>query len=266
MPATILDGKSIANAIRAEIAAEVAIFKASSGITPSLATVLVGVDLASQLYVRNKQKACEQAGMRGVHRELPATTTQAELLEVISKLNADRSIHGILVQLPLSKQIDEQAVLDVVDQLKDVDCFHPHNVGLLEQGRPRFLPCTPHGVQQLLHRSGVPVAGKHVVIVGRSDIVGKPLAMLLMQRDSAPPSPCATAARRTWRPSRGKRIFLSPRSARRSSSPPTWCGLARRLLTWASIARNPVWPVMLISPASPPSLATSRPFLAVSAH
>jgi methylenetetrahydrofolate dehydrogenase (NADP+)/methenyltetrahydrofolate cyclohydrolase len=180
-----LDGKSIAAAIRAEIATEVTAFKAASGVTPCLATVLVGADPASQVYVRNKQKACEQAGMRGVHRELPATTTQAELLDVVAQLNGDRAVHGILVQLPLPKQIHEQAVLDAIDPLKDVDCFHPHNVGLLAQGRPRFMPCTPFGVQQILHRSGVPAEGKHVVIVGRSEIVGKPLAMLLMQRDSA---------------------------------------------------------------------------------
>lgn len=185
MAATILDGRSIAQQIRAEIAAEAARLRSSAGITPCLATVLVGDDPASQVYVRNKQKACEQAGMRGVHRELPAGTTADELLEVIARLNADCGIHGVLVQLPLPDQIDAQAVLDAVDPLKDVDCFHPHNVGLLAQGRARFLPCTPHGVQQLLHRSGVAAAGKHVVIVGRSDIVGKPLAMLLMQRDSA---------------------------------------------------------------------------------
>ncbi|MCA9266864.1 MAG: bifunctional 5,10-methylene-tetrahydrofolate dehydrogenase/5,10-methylene-tetrahydrofolate cyclohydrolase, partial [Planctomycetales bacterium] len=146
--------------------------------------VLVGEDPASQVYVRNKQRACEQAGMRGLHIEMNAATTQAELLGQIATLNADAAVHGILVQLPLPKQIEEQAILDAIDPRKDVDCFHPHNVGLLAQGRPRFLPCTPHGCQQLLHRSGVEISGKHVVIVGRSEIVGKPLAMLLMQRDS----------------------------------------------------------------------------------
>jgi methylenetetrahydrofolate dehydrogenase (NADP+)/methenyltetrahydrofolate cyclohydrolase len=184
MTAAILDGKKIADEIRSEIASEVAQFRAATGIQPCLATVLVGEDPASAVYVRNKKKACENAGMRGVHHGLSAATSQSELLDIVHRLNDDPSVHGILVQLPLPKQINEQAILDAVHPLKDVDCFHPHNVGLLAQGRPRFLPCTPYGVQQVLHRSGVSVAGKHVVIVGRSEIVGKPLAMLLVQKNS----------------------------------------------------------------------------------
>ncbi len=184
MTAAILDGKKIADEIRSEIATEVTQFRATTGVQPCLATVLVGEDPASAVYVRNKKKACENAGMLGVHHGLAATASQSELLDIVHQLNDDPSVHGILVQLPLPKQIDEQAILDAVHPLKDVDCFHPHNVGLLAQGRPRFLPCTPYGVQQVLHRSGVSVAGKHVVIVGRSEIVGKPLAMLLVQKNS----------------------------------------------------------------------------------
>lgn len=184
MTAVDLDGKKLAETIRGEIAQEVRQFHAQTGIEPCLATVLVGDDPASAVYVRNKKKACENAGMRGEHFGLPASTSQSELLGVVQRLNDDPTVHGILVQLPLPKQIAEQTVLDAVHPLKDVDCFHPHNVGLLAQGRPRFLPCTPFGVQQVLHRSGVAVAGKHVVIVGRSEIVGKPLAMLLVQRNS----------------------------------------------------------------------------------
>ena len=184
MPAEILDGRAVAKQIREELAAEVARFKRAASATPALATVLVGDDPASQVYVRNKQKQCEKVGMRGEHIGLPADTSQAELMDCVQRLNADEAIHGILVQLPLPRGLNEQPVLDAINPLKDVDCFHPHNVGLLAQGRGRFLPCTPHGIQQLLHRSGVETAGKHVVVLGRSDIVGKPMAMLLMQRDS----------------------------------------------------------------------------------
>ena len=185
MPAAILDGKAVAKQIRAELAAHVAQFKQSSAVTPALATVLVGEDPASQVYVRNKQKQCERAGMRGEHIGLPADTTQDALMDCVQRLNADPAVNGILVQLPLPSGLDEQPILDAINPLKDVDCFHPHNVGLLAQGRGRFLPCTPHGIQQLLHRSGVETAGKHVVVLGRSEIVGKPMAMLLMQRNSS---------------------------------------------------------------------------------
>lgn len=185
MPAAILDGKAVALQIRDEIAVAVKEITKQSSLVPTLATVLVGAEPASEVYVRNKQRACEKAGMQSVHHPLPADTTQAALLQLVAQLNEDKTVHGILVQLPLPGQIDEKAVLDAINPLKDVDCFHPQNVGLLAQGRPRFQPCTPFGIQQLLHRSGVETAGKHVVIVGRSEIVGKPLAMLLMQRDSA---------------------------------------------------------------------------------
>ena len=182
MAAKILDGKALAQTIQAEIAAEVADFVRNGAAPPTLAAVLVGEDPASQVYVRNKQRACQRAGIESRMRRLPAETTQDELLQLIGELNDDDSVHGILVQLPLPKQIDEQVVLRAVSPRKDVDAFHPENVGLLMQGQPRFLPCTPHGIQQLLVRSGIETAGKHVVIIGRSDIVGKPMAAMMMQK------------------------------------------------------------------------------------
>src|SRR4051794_40763029 len=182
MPARLLDGKALAKTMQAETAAAVSERVAAGKPRPGLATVLVGDDPASHVYVRNKRKACEQVGMVSVHHELPADTGQADLLAVIARLNADPAVHGILVQLPLPKQIDEAAVIRSIDPRKDVDAFHPETVGLLTTGHPRFLPCTPHGVQQLLVRNGVKIDGAHVVIVGRSNIVGKPLALLLMQK------------------------------------------------------------------------------------
>lgn len=185
MPARIIDGKALADKLRPQIAAEVAAFRERSGIVPRLVAVLVGDDPASAVYVKNKRLACEKAGINGTEHRLPATTTQAELLDLVEKLNADKSVHGILVQLPLPKQISAQAVLDAVHPLKDVDCFHAENVGLLAQGRPRFLPCTPHGVQQMLLHAEINTAGAHAVILGRSEIVGKPLALMLMQKGPA---------------------------------------------------------------------------------
>jgi methylenetetrahydrofolate dehydrogenase (NADP+)/methenyltetrahydrofolate cyclohydrolase len=182
MPARLLDGKVLAQTMQAEIAVAVANRVAAGQSEPGLATILVGDDPASHVYVRNKRKACEQLGMLSVHHELPASTSQGELLAVIGRLNADAAVHGILVQLPLPKQIDEAAVIRSIDPRKDVDAFHPETVGLLTSGHPRFLPCTPHGIQQLLIRNGVKIEGSHVVIVGRSNIVGKPLALLLMQK------------------------------------------------------------------------------------
>ena len=183
MNAQILDGKLTAEQLRSEIAAEVDAWCAAGRSRPTLAAVLVGDDPASQVYVRNKEKACEKVGMHSRLIRRPASTTTADLLQLLSELNADAAVNGILVQLPLPPQIDAQKVLDAVSPLKDVDAFAPENVGLLVQGRPRFLPCTPHGVMQILARYGHTVAGKHVVVVGRSDIVGKPLANMLLQRD-----------------------------------------------------------------------------------
>jgi len=180
--AVLLDGKALAKTIQAEIAAEVTDFVERHAVKPCLATVLVGDDPASEVYIRNKRQACERVGMESRHATLPATTSETELLRYVAGLNSDPAVHGILVQLPLPKQITETQVLIAIDPTKDVDCFHPENVGRLVQGRPRFLPCTPHGVQQLLVRNGIDSAGKHVVIVGRSDIVGKPLANMLVQK------------------------------------------------------------------------------------
>ena len=189
MAAERLDGKKIAAEIRGEVAERVEAFVKSGGPTPCLTAVLVGDDPASQVYVRNKGRACEKAGIEGRTVRLPAATGQQELLDLIGQLNRDDSVHGILVQLPLpadgngGQGFNEREVLDAIAPEKDVDAFSPVNVGLLMQGRPRFLPCTPHGIVQLLHRTHHPVAGKHVVVVGRSDIVGKPMAMMLAARD-----------------------------------------------------------------------------------
>ncbi len=185
MTAKILDGKALATELQAEIAASVAKFKASHAFAPCLAAVLVGDNPASEVYVRNKRQACERAGISSQLHRLPADTSQTELLELIGRLNdapPERPVHGILVQLPLPRQIDGEKILDAVHPLKDVDAFHPENVGLLVQGRPRFLPCTPHGIQQLLLHNKIETAGKHVVVVGRSEIVGKPMALMLVQR------------------------------------------------------------------------------------
>jgi methylenetetrahydrofolate dehydrogenase (NADP+)/methenyltetrahydrofolate cyclohydrolase len=151
-------------------------------VRPGLATVLVGDNPASAVYVRNKHRACANAGFASFRHELPAATTQAELLALIARLNADQAVHGILVQMPLPKHIDEAAVIDAVPPLKDVDGFGTASLGLLAAGRPRFLACTPFGVMKILERSGIPIAGKHAVIVGRSNIVGKPLALMLGQK------------------------------------------------------------------------------------
>ena len=180
--ATILDGKALSEQIRAEIAQDVAAFVAKTGVTPCLAAVLVGEDPGSQVYVRNKQKACEKAGITSQLHRPPTETSTEELLALIDRLNRDPAVHGILVQSPLPRQIDELRVLEAVNPLKDVDAFHPENVGRIVQGRPRFMPCTPYGVQQMLLRNDIPIAGAHAVVVGRSDIVGKPMAILLMQR------------------------------------------------------------------------------------
>jgi methylenetetrahydrofolate dehydrogenase (NADP+) / methenyltetrahydrofolate cyclohydrolase len=177
--AQIIDGKQIAKQIRSELAVEVVEFIQNNSVTPCLAAVLVGDDPASDVYVRNKRKACEHVGIDSQLHRLPANTTQDELLQLIARLNKDEAVHGILVQLPLPAGIDTDQVLLAVSPAKDVDAFHPTNVGRMVQGNPRFLPCTPHGVIQLLRRTGIETAGKHAVVVGRSDIVGKPLAVLL---------------------------------------------------------------------------------------
>ena len=183
MSAIIIDGKQIAADVRADVAAKVAELK-EKGIAPCLAVILVGENPASVSYVTGKQKALAEVGMvdRSVH--LPETTTQEELLKLIAKLNADASVHGILVQLPLPKHIDEEKVLLAIDPEKDVDGFHPVNVGNLVIGKKAFLPCTPHGIIVLLKKMGIETAGKHAVVIGRSNIVGKPVSLLLARKDT----------------------------------------------------------------------------------
>jgi methylenetetrahydrofolate dehydrogenase (NADP+)/methenyltetrahydrofolate cyclohydrolase len=182
MLAKLLDGKQLAQTMQADIAAAAAELTRGQGIRPGLAAVLVGDNPASRVYVRNKRKACQQAGIESWLHKLPAESSQQELLQLIARLNGDPAVHGILVQLPLPPQVDETAIVRAVNPLKDVDGFGPENLGLLVAGQPRYLPCTPHGVQQLLTRNGIATEGRHVVIVGRSLIVGKPLALILMQK------------------------------------------------------------------------------------
>jgi methylenetetrahydrofolate dehydrogenase (NADP+)/methenyltetrahydrofolate cyclohydrolase len=182
MTARVIDGKQIAEQTRAEAAAGALALRTRTGVIPHLAAVLVGEDPASAVYVRNKQIACEKAGFKSTLHRLPASTGQAELLALVQTLNANPDVHGILVQLPLPKGIDTTQILDAILPAKDVDGFHPENVGLMQQGRPRFLPCTPAGVMRMLKVSGIETAGKHAVVIGRSDIVGKPMAALLSQK------------------------------------------------------------------------------------
>ena len=179
--AMIIDGKTISQAVRAEIAEDTRRFTEKTGITPGLAVVIVGTDPASQVYVRNKRRACAEVGFYSEGYELPEDTTQDELEALVDKLNADDRIHGILVQLPLPKHLDSEKILLRIDPKKDVDAFHPYNVGRIMIGNYSFLPCTPAGIMELLTRSGVTVEGKECVVVGRSNIVGKPMAMLLLQ-------------------------------------------------------------------------------------
>jgi methylenetetrahydrofolate dehydrogenase (NADP+)/methenyltetrahydrofolate cyclohydrolase len=181
MAAQIIDGKQIASDIRAELKTEVELLK-KKGITPGLGVVLVGLDPASISYVTAKERACEEAGMYSSDNRLPAETSEAELLAFIDKMNKDPKIHGILVQLPLPKHINEQKVLLAIDPAKDVDGFHPMNIGKMVVGDKAYLPCTPHGVVQMLLRTKVKLDGATVTIVGRSNIVGKPLANILIQK------------------------------------------------------------------------------------
>jgi len=183
MPAHIINGKEIVASIREAIKQDV-LELAAGGIQPGLAVVLVGDDSASAVYVRNKAKACEEAGMYSEIHRLPADTGETELLALIDTLNKDEHIHGILVQLPLPAHLNEDLVIDAIAIGKDVDCFHPVNVGNMLIGKPGLLPCTPAGVIEILHKLEIPLAGKHAVVVGRSNIVGKPMAMLLLREDA----------------------------------------------------------------------------------
>ena len=181
--AEIINGKLVSSETRAKIAEEVAAFTAEMGVTPGLAVVIVGNNPASLVYVRNKGKACAEVGMHSVEIALPEETTEAELLERIAELNADSSIHGILVQLPLPKHIDQETIINAISPNKDVDAFHPENVGRIFIGNYSFLPCTPAGVMDLLDYYGINVSGKKCVVLGRSNIVGKPMAHLLLERN-----------------------------------------------------------------------------------
>jgi len=181
--AKLINGKEIAAEIRREIKADTEKFKEENGYAPGLAVVIVGEDPASQVYVRNKHRACEEVGFYSKGFELAADTTEEELLSLIDELNNDASIHGILVQLPLPKHLDEEKILLAIDPKKDVDAFHPYNVGRIMIGNYDFLPCTPAGVMALLERSGIVVEGRECVVVGRSNIVGKPQALLLLEKN-----------------------------------------------------------------------------------
>lgn len=182
MPAQIISGTEIAKQIREELQAEIARLKEEHNLVPGLATVLVGEDPASQVYVGAKERTSQALGLYSERHDLPADTGEEELLALVDKLNKDPKIHGILVQLPLPKHINETKVLYAIDPKKDVDGFHPVNLGKLMIGEPDYLPCTPHGIQQLLVRSGVELEGAEVVVVGRSNIVGKPIANILLQK------------------------------------------------------------------------------------
>ncbi len=181
--AKIIDGKAISAEVKAEIAEQTAELVASTGITPGLAVVIVGDDPASKIYVRNKGRACEQVGFFSETHELPENTDQETLEHLIDDLNSDPKIHGILVQLPLPRHLDADRILMRISPDKDVDAFHPYNVGMLTVGTPTMLPCTPSGIIELLCRSGIEIAGKECVVLGRSNIVGKPMALLLLAKN-----------------------------------------------------------------------------------
>ncbi|MGP0628881.1 bifunctional methylenetetrahydrofolate dehydrogenase/methenyltetrahydrofolate cyclohydrolase FolD [Nitrospina sp. 32_T5] len=181
---TLIDGKLVSSVIKDRVQAEVTELKNKTGKVPGLAVVLVGEDPASAVYVKNKNKTCEKMGFQSLSHNLPAETDEATLLKLVSDLNSDDSVHGILVQLPLPKQIDSQRVLEAIDPRKDVDGFHPVNVGHLASGVKTLAPCTPAGIIEMLDHYKIDIEGKRAVIIGRSNIVGKPMAMLLLQRNA----------------------------------------------------------------------------------
>jgi len=182
MAATLIKGSEISKQIKEELKQEIAKLKEKYNLVPGLATILVGEDEASKVYVGQKEKTCKELGIHSERIDLPSNTTESELLKLVETLNKNSKIHGILVQLPLPKHINETNVLYTIDPKKDVDGFHPVNVGKLMLGEPDFIPCTPHGIQELLIRSGVKTDGAEVVVVGRSNIVGKPIANMLLQK------------------------------------------------------------------------------------
>jgi methylenetetrahydrofolate dehydrogenase (NADP+)/methenyltetrahydrofolate cyclohydrolase len=182
MSAKIISGKEVSVAVKERVKAEADIFTATTGIVPGLAVIIVGEDPASQIYVRNKHKSCADMGFKSFQYALPETTTESELLELIGKLNTDKDVHGILVQMPLPKGINENAVINAINPEKDVDAFHPENVGHIMIGDYSFLPGTPAGVMELLASENIDITGKKCVVIGRSNIVGKPMAMLLLHK------------------------------------------------------------------------------------
>ncbi|HEX8161346.1 MAG TPA: bifunctional methylenetetrahydrofolate dehydrogenase/methenyltetrahydrofolate cyclohydrolase FolD [Pyrinomonadaceae bacterium] len=182
--AAILDGARVAAEIRRDVAREVEQLRAGHGVAPCLVVVRVGEDPASAVYVRNKVRASEELGLRSEHRALPADTSEKELLDEVGALNARDDVDGILVQLPLPRGVDERRVIEAIDPAKDVDGYHPLNIGRMTLGQPAFVPCTPAGIVELLAREGVEIRGAHAVVVGRSHIVGRPMAQLLLQRDA----------------------------------------------------------------------------------
>ncbi len=184
MAAHLIDGKALALSIREQLGKDVVQLAEQANITPGLAAILVGDDPASAIYVKNKKTACGKAGIYADENKLPASTTQSELLALIEKMNADPKIHGILVQLPLPKHINSKVILESVSPEKDVDGFHPFNVGRLVAAEPVFVPCTPKGVMRMIQSTGLPIEGKRAVIIGRSNIVGKPIALLLMHSNA----------------------------------------------------------------------------------
>jgi methylenetetrahydrofolate dehydrogenase (NADP+)/methenyltetrahydrofolate cyclohydrolase len=196
MTAKLILGKEVSEEIYSELRQRIEALKAK-GVVPGLAVVLVGDDPASQVYVRKKGEMCESLGMKSLTVRMPADTTQEQLMAKVAELNADPSIHGFLVQLPLPGHLDEEQVINAIDPRKDVDCFHPSNVGRVLIGEPDFLPATPAGVQQMLIRSGVETKGKHVVVVGRSNIVGKPMAAMMVQKGAGADSTVTVVHSRT---------------------------------------------------------------------
>jgi methylenetetrahydrofolate dehydrogenase (NADP+)/methenyltetrahydrofolate cyclohydrolase len=182
MSAKIIDGKKVSAAVKERVRANNEIYKAETGKTPGLAVVIVGDNSASRVYVNNKKKACAEVGFESFEYALPESTTEAELLELVAKLNDDTNVNGILVQLPLPRHIDENNIINAINPKKDVDAFHPENVGHIMIGDYSFLPCTPAGVMELLDSENIEIKGKRCVVIGRSNIVGKPMAMLLLHR------------------------------------------------------------------------------------
>ena len=181
MAAQLIKGSEVSKQIREEIGREISELKDKHGIVPGLATILVGEDPGSKVYVGQKEKACNKLGIYSERKDLPEDVSESDVLELVERLNDNAKINGILVQLPLPKQIDENRIINAIDPNKDVDCFHPINVGKLMIGTGRFLPCTPHGIMELLKRSDISTEGKHVVVIGRSNIVGKPITNLMLQ-------------------------------------------------------------------------------------